>query len=181
MVERRVLMFPRLMLKIEYFLYWSTSQCSAWVRRAWRHFSNFPYCWPSTAWMSCMASALWISISTLITCNCLTSFSISDWSLIWFVFLERDSWNLLLARSYSSNFCLSKMLVLFDSNSSDWSDSALEVASSSCSLTSLFSSNKSEVTFSEISNFDSARLSLIILRSWVRASLVAPDVVNRGS
>ena len=110
--------------------------------------------------MSWIASARWISISTLIIRNFFMSFSISDRTLNWVVFLVRDSWNLLLARSYSSNFCLSKILVSFASNSSDWSDSALEVASSSCRLTSLFSSNKSEVTLSEISNLDSARSAL---------------------
>ena len=149
------------MLKIEYFLYCSMSQFSAWVRSAWRHLSSFSYCWPSTAWISCMASALWMYISTLITCNCLTSFSISVCSLIWEAFLFKDSWNRLLARSYSSSFFFRIILVLFDSNNSDWRDSALEVTSSNCCFTSLFSSNKSDVTLSEISNLDSARSALI--------------------
>ena len=49
------------------------------------------------------------------------------------------------------------MLILSASNSSDWSNSALDVSSLSCCLTSLLSSNKSEVALSKIWNSDSAR------------------------
>ena len=108
-----------------------------------------------------MALALWMSISTLITFNCLTSFSIPVCSLIWAAFLFKDSWNRLLARSYSSSFFFKSILGLIDSNNSDWRGSALEVTSSNCCFTSLFSSNKSEITLSEISNLDSARFALV--------------------
>ena len=115
----------------------------AWVKRACRRFSRFSYCFPSTTWVNWIASARWISTSTFILWSRFTSFSTTAWSLIWFV-LVKVSWCLFFARSQSSNFCLSRRIVFFAFRGWDWSDFALELASSSCWLKFLSSWNKSE-------------------------------------
>ena len=124
------------------------------------HEGIFPVFVSFPVWIHWIASAHWMSFLTLITWSCFTSFSTSAWSLICLVFFVKFHRNLLFAISLSSTSWLSKIFVSVASNSSDWSNFALDVASSSCYLAFLFSSSESEVTSSEIYKLDLARSAL---------------------